>query len=286
MLAGGLTAEEIGEWVGSSGLLSLVVTHSRVLGAEERAVLAQRQAVAVNVDLQQALVDLQGDCAQCLCNWIDLAPASCASFLNALPDSLLAPSAANALELPNPLSGPHLEAAEALASVTSVLLAKAEQASPSLLSLPPSAQQALALWAKDGASDALRISALTGLKHLGKALRDPEANGAIGTVLVQAAQAASSVIVAAEAVNAMFDVYAEDDLNQAVLVPLRLLECLVAFQGPFKAGAAQWLKDHKEAARHAPEIRAQASTLKEVRANIPRFIEYKHSMGMPLPAPA
>eukprot|EP00961_Rhodomonas_salina_P013437 180191-Rhodomonas_salina.1 len=30
--------------------------------------------------------------------------------------------------------------------------------------------------------------------------------------------------------------------------------------GPFKAGAAQWLKDHKEAARHAPEIRAQALT--------------------------
>jgi hypothetical protein len=149
-----------------------------------------------------------------------------------------------------------------------------------LLTLPPETQEALARWARTGESESIRCNALGALGLLGKTLRDAESNRAIGSLLLQAAQAAASVTVAAEALNAIFDAYSEDDLNESVMRPLNMLQCLLAMQAPFAAAAKQWLLEAKATARKDPSVKMRAARLSEVRANLPRFIKYKKEMGL------
>ena len=86
--------------------------------------------------------------------------------------------------------------------------------------------------------------------------------------------------MAAEALNAIFDAYSEDDLNESVMRPLNMLQCLLAMQAPFAAAAKQWLLEAKATARKDPSVKMRAARLSEVRANLPRFIKYKKEMGL------
>eukprot|EP00960_Hanusia_phi_P077344 768680-Hanusia_phi.AAC.4 len=100
------------------------------------------------------------------------------------------------------------------------------------------------------------------------------------------AQSARSILVVAEAVNAMFDIYAEDDLNEAVLRPLRIVDCLQEMQAMFVAAMKQWLADNKARIRKNQQIergnKQQTDrsyvTFVQVKQNLPRFIKYKKDL--------
>ena len=58
------------------------------------------------------------------------------------------------------------------------------------------------------------------------------------------------------------------------------IQCLSAIQPPFTTAAKQWLQQARASARADPQVAMQASRLREVRANLPRFIQYKKGLGL------
>ena len=282
-----LSSSELAGWMASAGLVDRIMLHCQVPVELSHGQLAGRPAGASASEMSAALAQLQVTSLDCLCNWMAHAPAGAEEMLTRVRDGVLAPSCAVSSQLPSPLQKSESEVDEALSSALMVYLERGVVASVSnpaaaqaMLHLPAHCQEALARWGRAGETESIRSNALAALGLLGKTLRDPESNRAIGTLLLQSAQAASSVLVAAEALNAIFDAYSEDDLNEAVMRPLNMLACLVAVQAPFSAAAKQWLQEAKGRTRGDPQLKMQADRLAEVRANLPRFIKYKKEQGL------
>jgi len=282
-----LSSSELAGWMASAGLVERMTHHCQVPIELSHAQLAGRPAGASGAEVSAALAQLQVTSLDCFSNWMAHAPAGAEEMLVKVRDGVLAPSCAASSALPSPLQRSESEVDEALSSALMVYLERGVAVSASnpaaaqaMLHLPAHCQEALARWARAGETESIRSNALAALGLLGKTLRDPDSNRAIGTLLLQAAQAASSVLVAAEALNAVFDAYSEDDLNEAVMRPLNMIACLVAIQAPFSAAAKQWLQDAKGRARGDPQLKMHVDRLAEVRANLPRFIKYKQERGL------
>ena len=281
---------DMAAWIASSGLLERVGHHCHVPFELSHSQLAHTRSCPS--DICPALAELQVTALDCLCNWMAAAPPGSEETLVRIRDGVLVAGAAASSRLPTPLQEHERAVEEALSAAVLVYLEKSvsvcqgaagaagAEAGKVLLTLPPETQEALARWARTGETETIRCNALGALGTLGKTLRDGESNRAIATLLLQAAQAASSVTVAAEALNAIFDAYSEDDLNESVMRPLNMLQCLLAIQAPFAAAAKQWLLEAKAAARKDASVKMRAARLSEVRANLPRFIKYKKEMGL------
>ncbi|EKX37207.1 hypothetical protein GUITHDRAFT_145163 [Guillardia theta CCMP2712] len=261
---------EFASWLVRENLLDLVVLRTKGLSANLKEALATCYYDDVRY-IPLALIDMQISAIECMSNWILSCPPGSQIALQQVRDEIILP---NVLSVLQSSEQGKVEMEECLSATLFVLLEKAlELEIRTILVLPSELQEALAVWAEQGAT---------------------ESNTSIGKILVkvgsrqsvhdsidfscQSAQSARSILVVAEAVNAMFDVYAEDDLNELVLRPLRVIT--FEMQAMFVAAMKQWLADNKAKIRQDPQMRNAADRLKEVKQNLPRFIKYKKDLGL------